>query len=83
MHPNTARRIQHIAADGLEQLYRWRVQDAPDSAEIARNARITAAADGKTKRVPGPKTGCLLRYTHRTLARKALRGSSRPTAVIQ
>jgi endonuclease I len=58
MYPDTALPIAEIAADGLEQLYRWHRQDPPDAAEIARNARTAACQGNRNPYVDHPALLC-------------------------
>jgi hypothetical protein len=58
MYPEVATPIADIAADGLEQLYRWHLLDPPDAAEIARNARITTCQGNRNPYVDHPGLLC-------------------------
>jgi hypothetical protein len=58
MYPDTATPIETIAADGLEQLYRWHVQDPPDASEIARNTRAATCQGNRNPYVDHPELLC-------------------------
>jgi hypothetical protein len=58
MYPDAATPIGRIAADGLEQLYRWHLQDPPDAAEIARNARVATCQGNRNPYVDHPGLLC-------------------------
>ena len=58
MYPDVATPIDAIAADGLQQRYRWRLQDPQNAAEIARNARIVIDQRNRNPYVGHPELLC-------------------------